>query len=751
MAEAESNRLCADGAHLLMQVCIGDVQEVGDASHVRRLRQDDAELAGSLRGSGSTLRVLQSALVFSCRIACAQSNNINSDNRIAYVSTGYADLVLCNMQSESRPCADGAHLLMPVSLCDVQLVRFAGHVRRFVSRQLLCAPVAVRCVCFNVRWCRRVVLHVLKATMSIAAIETLMLCADGAHLLMPVWVGDVQEVGYASHVRYGCDSGRTMLSWQVMWMTVRERVLWLNLRWCRRVVLHVLKATISIAAIASVMLCADGAHLLMPVCDGDVQQVGYASKVRLVNICTLHDSGSELFASKVSIALAKAESDRWSSVWHPCLGDPKHLRVPVGGSGRTMLSRQLVCLPVALRLLCFNLRWCRLVVLHVPKATISIGAIASLMLCADGAHLLMPLSLCDVQDDAELVGSLHASGSTVAVHKSALVSSCRIVCAQSNNVNSGNRSAHEVGCASHVRFGCGGGYVANVSLCADGEHLLMPVSFCDVQEVGCASHVRYGTMLSWQVLCAPVAVGLLCFNLRWCRLVVLHVPKATISIARIEPLMLCAAGAHLLMPISFCDAQLVRCASHVRTMLSSPVEVNGSTVAVLQCALVSSCRIAYAQSNNLNKVSRIAYVRMGCAEFVLCKTLCADGTHLLMPACVGDVQQVRSASHVQFGCGGGYAANVSLCAAGAHLLMPVCVGDVQKDDAELAGSPCANGSTVAVHKSALVSSCRVTCAQSNNINRSNSIAYVNLALAELVLCIVDSSVIIVEPSGILVQ
>ncbi|OEH75699.1 hypothetical protein cyc_08961 [Cyclospora cayetanensis] len=43
--------------------------------------------------------------------------------------------------------------------------------------------------------------------------------------------------------------------------------------------------------------------------------------------------------------------------------------------------------------------------------------------------------------------------------------------------------------------------------------------------------------LSWQVVRTPVAVRLLCLDLRWCCRVVLHVVKATISIAAIEPLM----------------------------------------------------------------------------------------------------------------------------------------------------------------------------------------------------------------------
>ncbi|OEH75377.1 hypothetical protein cyc_00529 [Cyclospora cayetanensis] len=45
---------------------------------------DEAELADAVEDTGSPASVLKSALVSSCRIACAQSNNINNGNRTAY-------------------------------------------------------------------------------------------------------------------------------------------------------------------------------------------------------------------------------------------------------------------------------------------------------------------------------------------------------------------------------------------------------------------------------------------------------------------------------------------------------------------------------------------------------------------------------------------------------------------------------------------------------------------------------------------
>ncbi|OEH75709.1 hypothetical protein cyc_08183 [Cyclospora cayetanensis] len=108
-----------------------------------------------------------------------------------------------------------------------------------------------------------------------------------------------------------------------------------------------------------------------------------------------------------------------------------------------MLSWQVVRKPVVAVLLCLNLRWCRRVVLDVLTATIPRGAIDPLILCADGARLLMPECVFDFQlDDAELAGGQDASGSRAPVLKSALVLSCRIACVQGNNVNSSNTTAY---------------------------------------------------------------------------------------------------------------------------------------------------------------------------------------------------------------------------------------------------------------------------------------------------------------------
>ncbi|OEH74853.1 hypothetical protein cyc_06302 [Cyclospora cayetanensis] len=133
----------------------------------------------------------------------------------------------------------------------------------------------------------------------------------------------------------------------------------------------------------------------------------------------------------------------------------------------------------------------------------------------------------------------------------------------------------------------------------------------------------------------------MCLNLRWYRRVVLQVLKPTISIAAIEPLLLCTDGAHMLMPD---DGEL-----------PDSLDASGSGVPVLRSALVSSRGIELVQSNNFNSSNRNAYASMGEAELVLCKwqelnvtsvflsgirvheslstfewLLCADGGHLLM-------------------------------------------------------------------------------------------------------------------------
>ncbi|OEH80177.1 hypothetical protein cyc_07383 [Cyclospora cayetanensis] len=51
----------------------------------RRLWQDDVKLTDDQEASGHRAPVLKSALVSSCRFGCAQSNNISTSNRAAYL------------------------------------------------------------------------------------------------------------------------------------------------------------------------------------------------------------------------------------------------------------------------------------------------------------------------------------------------------------------------------------------------------------------------------------------------------------------------------------------------------------------------------------------------------------------------------------------------------------------------------------------------------------------------------------------
>ncbi|OEH78439.1 hypothetical protein cyc_06751 [Cyclospora cayetanensis] len=310
-------------------------------------------------------------------------------------------------------------------------------------------------------------------------------------------------------------------------------------------------------------------------------------------------------------------------------------------------------------------------------------------------------------DDAESAESLYASGSTVPVHQSALAFSWHIPCAQTNNVNSGNRTAHVsmVLCRIAALDDRGLFYamwmekpavVFNVwnrygslairleLLCADDAHLLTPACIGDLQNVGCASHVLYGTMLSWQLLCTPVAVLFLGFNLRRCHLVVLCVAKATVSIAAVESLMLYADDSHLLMPVCVGDSQPVGCASHDDAESAGSVNPSRNRACVVQSALVLSCRIPCAQHSNINSGNRAAYVSIAKPN-----RLCADNAHLLMPVCAGDIQLAT----LEYG-------------------------------VELAGSREASDSTVPVLQSALVSSCPIAFPQSINIGSGNRIAYV---------------------------
>ncbi|OEH75913.1 hypothetical protein cyc_00006 [Cyclospora cayetanensis] len=279
------------GTSGLIDMWFGVLWRLASVFAFRRLWQDDAELAGALDASGSVVPVRESALVSSCRIACAQSNNINSSNRIAYGSLRLGD------------CG-----------------------RTMLSWQVLWTPVAVRFLCFNLRCRRRVLLHVLKATMSIAAIEWLMqwvvqgkcglgveadkqpmccrLCADGAHSLMRSALAILRK---------------TMLSWQVIWTSVAVRFLCFNPRYCRCIVLHVLKATISITAIEPLMLYADGGHLL----------IRSALAIGSVRLADCGRTMLRLAGCLDASVMSEAEGYNWKIERHPCSGEPRHVRIAV--------------------------------------------------------------------------------------------------------------------------------------------------------------------------------------------------------------------------------------------------------------------------------------------------------------------------------------------------------------------------------------------------------------------------------------
>ncbi|OEH80080.1 hypothetical protein cyc_06550 [Cyclospora cayetanensis] len=96
---------------------------------LRRLWQDDAELAGGVEASGSRAPMVESALVSSCAIACIQGNNVNSNNRMVYeVRSLHAHVWGVECGFTCSLCADGAHMLMPVYVGDLQEVGCASRV-----------------------------------------------------------------------------------------------------------------------------------------------------------------------------------------------------------------------------------------------------------------------------------------------------------------------------------------------------------------------------------------------------------------------------------------------------------------------------------------------------------------------------------------------------------------------------------------------------------------------------------------------
>ncbi|OEH74787.1 hypothetical protein cyc_06379 [Cyclospora cayetanensis] len=489
------------------------VQAMCGVRWFRRLLQYDAELAGSLESSGSTVPVLQSAPVL-CRIACDESNNVNSGNRTVYASIG-----LC--QNSTLLSADGAHMLMSVCVGHVQKVGCARRVRlrwcriacaiinninssntiAYVSMGL-CPIGALKCVVkamcgMGVGADKRSNIEVLFGTTGYFGFW---LCTDGAHLLVPptisvaaieslmrilsIAMAEAESSEWSSR-RHPCSGEPEDIRMGISSQCVV--VVWYN--WIFR---HVVRSVTGASQpsvhsdkqpmcrrCCSVQLvyssCAEcyrslaGVRAFRPPGQDDAELAG-----------SLNASGRMVPVHKYPLVLCRipcAQSNNLNS-----LNRIAYAPVRLVKSGRPLLNWQVVCTPVAVRFLCFKLRWCCNVVLHVLKATISIASTESLMLCTAAAHLLMPVCVGDFQ---------------------------------------------QVGCESHMR------------LCADGAHLLMPVCVGHIQLVGCAGHVGN-----------PVEVLFVCLNLLWCRRVVSHVFKAIMSIQALESFMLCANAAHLLMPIS---------------------------------------------------------------------------------------------------------------------------------------------------------------------------------------------------------
>ncbi|OEH74914.1 hypothetical protein cyc_06748 [Cyclospora cayetanensis] len=117
--------------------------------------------------------------------------------------------------------------------------------------------------------------------------------------------------------------------------------------------------------------------------------------------------------------------------------------------------------------------------------------------------------------------------------------------------------------------------------------------------------------------------------------------------------------------------------------LADGVEASGSSAPVLKSALVSSCRIACVQRNNVNRSNRSTYA-------------------------------VRSLHPQVWGVE---------CVFSCRLAGVPANRGLWQGDAELTDDQEASGSSASVLKSALVSSCRIACAQSNNISTSNRTAY----------------------------
>ncbi|OEH80335.1 hypothetical protein cyc_00009 [Cyclospora cayetanensis] len=395
-----------------------------------------------------------------------------------------------------------------------------------------------------------------------------------------------------------------------------------------------------------------------------------------------------------------------------------------------MLSWQFVLKRVAVRFLCFNLRYCHRVVLHELKATISIAAIELLMLCADDARLLMPVCVGDTQkDDAELTGSVDASGTTITIAAIESLIQC-VVGVVWNHWSD-----------RHVVRSLGGDSQTSVRLGDCGR-----------------------TLLSWQVVWTSAAVLF----------------GTTGSLHMWFGSLWRPAGVFAFRGLWQDDAELAGRVDVSGTIISmTPVESllgvwgKGESVTYKMRRLVPwhvDGEVGEEYAAHCTQSVSLAY-------FVM--RLFADGAHMLMPVCVGDYQQelfgttglidmwfgvlwrlagVRAFRRLwqvdaELACSVDVSGSLFhgmwimkwLCADGAHLLMPVYVGDVQKvgcarqvrrpcvrrqsqDDADLAGPLESSGSAVSMLYSALLWSCCIACAQSNDISSSNRSAYVSFAL-----------------------
>ncbi|OEH75020.1 hypothetical protein cyc_01549 [Cyclospora cayetanensis] len=287
-------------------------------------------------------------------------------------------------------------------------------------------------------------------------------------------------------------------------------------------------------------------------------------------------------------------------------------------------------------------------------------------LCTDGAHMLMPVCVGNIQlDDVDLAVRLRGIGNTVTVLKSALVLSFCFLCPQSCNVNSSSRTDYV-------------SYAQMVYICSCQFALLI--------------------FRKWVVQAISEHVEEYAAH---CTRSVFH-PGAQIS------------SSWLVERWRLAGVRAFRRLRHDEAELAGRLHAIGSTVPVVKSALVSSCRIACAQTNYFNSSHRTAY--HSC--FILCRGL-------VYGRCLEKCKNISSGLRVRY-----VGLVLSRIGASYDVEASVLLGDafLQLDDSELAGPLRASGSPATLLKSALVSSCRIACVQSNNINSSDTTAYVSMKL-----------------------